>query len=270
MTDRRGSAPVVCDQPAGHLLRPLGRQEVTFCGRNDRPLHQNVPRAGKLFRITQPRLLGQRFEVAADPGQVADTGLTQGVFRAHLKKNVDESAGLEIVALEPVTEYVKNSQQAPLGRAAPAPCLGNDQIDGPDLVAECKESENQGVLGGEMPVERGFGHPGALNELIDADITDATTGEKLVGSGEYPVQRLVLGSTNPLGQQSALSCIRYLHQEILYRVNGRDRPVCLIVGTNSMLSYPESSAAPTSGIRQLEFLPLNPDDAADSTAMEQR
>ena len=121
-----------------------------------------------------------------------------------------------------------------------------------------------------MPIERGFGYPGPLNELIDANITDATAGEQLVGSGEYPVQRLVLGSTNPLGQQSALSCIRYRHQEILYRVNGRDRPVCLMVGTNSMLSYPESSV--TNQWKTSAGIPFrwNPDNAADSTAMEQR
>ena len=269
MTDRRASAPVVCDQPAGHLLRPLGRKEVTFRGGDDRPLHQDVPRAGELVRVPQPRLLGQRREVAADSGKVADTGLTQGVFGAHLKKNVDEGTGFEIVALEPIAEYVENSEQSALGRISPASGLGDNQIDSPDLVAKCKESENKCVLGGEMPIERGFGYPGPLNELIDANITDATAGEQLVGSGEYPVQRLVLGSTNPLGQQSALSGIRYVHQEILYRGTGRDRPVCLILGTDSMLSYPESSLH-SQRDSQLESFRCNPDNAADGTAMEQR
>jgi hypothetical protein len=83
------------------------------------------------------------------------------------------------------------------------------------------------------------------------------------------VQRLVLGSTNPLGQQSALSGIRYVHQEILYRGTGRDRPVCLILGTDSMLSYPESSLH-SQRDSQLESFRCNPDNAADGTAMEQR
>jgi hypothetical protein len=55
-----------------------------------------------------------------------------------------------------------------------------------------------------MPVKRGFGHAGTLNQLVDADVADATAGKQLVGSGEYPVQGFVLRSTNPLGQQGAL------------------------------------------------------------------
>jgi len=198
------SAPVVGDQPAGHLLGAFGRQEVTLRGGNDGALHQDVPGAGELLCVAQAGFFGQRLEMAADPGQVADAGFPQRMLGAHFKEYVDESAGLEIITLEPVSKHVEDGQEAFLRSVAPAPGFGDDEVHGPHLVAKGEEGKNERIFGGEVPIEGGFCHPGSLDQLVDADVADAAAGEELVGGGQYPVQGFVLTGTYPLGQQCAL------------------------------------------------------------------
>jgi hypothetical protein len=60
---------------------------------------------------------------------------------------------------------------------------------GPALLPTFEEGGNQVVLRGEVPVECCLGHPGTLDQLIDADIPDATAREQLVRRIEDSIPR---------------------------------------------------------------------------------
>ena len=68
----------------------------------------------------------------------------------------------------------------PPGGAAP-PCLCFDPTQRPPLFAKLEEREHQMVLGGEMPVQSGLRHTGAVDHLVDSDVANPAAGEQLVG-----------------------------------------------------------------------------------------
>jgi len=85
----------------------------------------------------------------------------------------NEGAGLEVVAAEPVVERVEDGEQLLLRGRAAAFGLGLDPIERPELLASLEKSDHQIVLRGVVPVEGGFCHPGALDHLVDPDVSDA-------------------------------------------------------------------------------------------------
>src|SRR5690242_6147555 len=133
-------------QPGGHLLGAFGGQDVAFGGRNDGALHQDVPSACELISAFQPGFLCQLLDVAPDPGEVADAGFPQRMLTSHLEQDVDEGARLKVLPREPVAEYVEDGEQLHLGGVSPAPGVGDDQVNGPDLVSKREECKNQIVL----------------------------------------------------------------------------------------------------------------------------
>src|SRR5262249_26945058 len=74
-----GSA-VAVDQQASHRLAPLSRLRVALGRRDDRALHQDVPRARKRLGITQTGLLGKAPDQPANPLQVEDARAAGGVL----------------------------------------------------------------------------------------------------------------------------------------------------------------------------------------------
>lgn len=181
------------DQPRGHLLCALRGQDVSFRGRDDGTLHQDVPGARELVGALQPGFLCQLLDVSPDPGEVADAGFPQRMFTTHFKQDVDERARLKVFPLEPVTEYVEDGEQLLLGGISTAPGVRDDQVHGPDLVAKREEGKNQIVLGRKVAVEGGLCHSRALDELIDADRADPAPGEQFVGGVQDAIHRVITG-----------------------------------------------------------------------------
>ena len=57
------------------------------------------------------------------------------VSSSELEQDVDERAGLEVLAVKPLVEQVEDRQQLLLGAAAAASGLGLDPAPGPALLA---------------------------------------------------------------------------------------------------------------------------------------
>ena len=163
-----------------------------------------------------------------DPAQVADARLSQRMLRAHFQQHVDERAGLEVVPAEPVTEHVEHREQLFLGRAAAPTGLGNDQVHRPHLVTERQEGQDQGVLGGEMPVERRFGNAGTADELIDPHIADSAAGKQFISSGKDPVHGIIPAGQRPGGQQSGTVGVFGSHRRSSIPRQPINRQACLL------------------------------------------
>src|SRR2546426_1131218 len=145
--------PVVVYQPAGQLTGTARSGEVPLGGGHDRSLHEDVPGPGKALGVAQPCFVGKLPHMAPDFGEIVDAGLPEGVPGPHLQQDIDERAGLEVVAGKPVGEDVENGQQLLLRGVAPAPGSGNYAVHGPLPVPAFQESQHELVLGREMPVE---------------------------------------------------------------------------------------------------------------------
>ena len=89
--------------------------------------------------------------------------------------------------MKPVFEDVEDGQQLALGIVGTAARFALDPAVRPDVLAALEEGKNEVVLGAEVAIQRGLGHTGGLDDLVDPDGADAAMGEQLVGRCEYPL-----------------------------------------------------------------------------------
>jgi hypothetical protein len=120
---------------------------------------------------------------------VLDARTPRGVLRPELEQHVDERAGLEILATEPLVEGVEDGEQLLLRAGPTPPRLRLDPPDGPALLTPFEEGDDEVVLRRKVAVERRLGDASTLNDLVYADGANAAAREQLVGS----VQNAVAG-----------------------------------------------------------------------------
>jgi hypothetical protein len=137
------------------------------------------------------------------------------VIGTHLEHDVDEGAGLEVLAAKPLVEHVEDRQQLLLrsGAAALRPRL--DEPPGPELLPALEKGEDQIVLGGKVPIERRLGDPGVLDQLVDPHRADTALREQLIGAVEDALASLRLSIAGLL----ALTCAgnSHLHPKLPLR-----------------------------------------------------
>src|SRR5258708_31555999 len=131
------------DEQAPEGLGAMRGVAIAFRGRDDRALHQDVPRAGEGLGIVETGLIGQGSDQRPDICEVADARPPQLVLRRHLEQDVDERTALELSAAEPAVEHVEDREQPLLRRRATFAGAGFDPVPSPELLAPLQEREHE-------------------------------------------------------------------------------------------------------------------------------
>ena len=83
---------------------------------NDRTLHEDVPAARESIGVPHSGLSSQFLEESTNGGEMPRRRPVQWVLAIiDLEKKVDEGASLEVVALKPLVEEIKDGHQATFG-----------------------------------------------------------------------------------------------------------------------------------------------------------
>ena len=89
---------------------------------------------------------------------------------AHLQQHTDERAGLVVVELEPLVEYIENGEQPPFGVFRARSRTLFEDAECPVRLPAFEDGEHERVLGRKVTVERGFGDTGCDDDLVHRDI----------------------------------------------------------------------------------------------------
>ena len=108
--------------------------------------------------LPESGFLGELPHDRADVLEMSDRGPARGMLGAHLEQHVDERAGLEVLAPEPLVEGVEDREQLLFRGRASASGLSLDPAE-PALLASLEEGQDEVVLGREVPVEGRLGDP---------------------------------------------------------------------------------------------------------------
>ena len=77
---------------------------------DDRALHEDVPRARERIGVAQAGFLGQAAHDRPELLEMPNAGASCRMPRAEFEQYLDERARLEVVAMEPLVEYVEHGE----------------------------------------------------------------------------------------------------------------------------------------------------------------
>src|SRR5438270_7121476 len=101
---------VLIDELACHRLAAPRGVDVTLGCYDDRALHEDVPRAREGIGVAQAGFLGEATHDRADLLEMPNAGTARWMLRAEFEQYLHERARLEVVAMEPLVEYIEDGE----------------------------------------------------------------------------------------------------------------------------------------------------------------
>src|ERR1700693_4401986 len=108
---RAGKAlSVLIDEEPCHRLAALRGLRIALGCYDDRALHEDVPRARERIGVAEAGFLGEAAYDRAYLPEMPNAGAACRMLRAEFEQYLDERARLEVVAMEPLVEYIEDGE----------------------------------------------------------------------------------------------------------------------------------------------------------------